>query len=131
MFGESGRMRTRLSAFLLAAALSAPSHAATRNFGITGFTRIRVEGPYRGQLATGVAPFAQASGSPAALDRLAIDVQGSTLIVHPNRSSWGGYQNESVGRVEVRLGTHDLGAAWLNGSGALAIDRIRTLTFDL
>ena len=53
-------MRTHLSAFLLALVLGAPGDAATRNFGITGFTRIRVEGPYRVQLATGVAPFAVA-----------------------------------------------------------------------
>ena len=71
--------------------LAAPGAAATRNFGVTSFTRVRLDGPYRVQLATGVAPFASASGSPAALDRVAIDVEGSTLIVHPNRSSWGGY----------------------------------------
>jgi hypothetical protein len=124
-------MRTHLSAFLLALALSAPVDAATRNFGITGFTRIRVEGPYRVQLATGVAPFAQASGSPAALDRVAVEVQGNTLIVHPNRSSWGGYPDADAGPVEVKLGTHDLNAAWLNGSGALAIDRVKGLGFDL
>jgi hypothetical protein len=33
--------------------------------------------------------------------------------------------------VEINLGTHDLSSAWLSGSGALAIDRIRGLTFDL
>jgi len=36
-----------------------------------------------------------------------------------------------VGPVEVSLGTHDLSAAWLNGSGALSIDKVKGLKFDL
>ena len=71
-------------------------------------------------LTTGVAPFASASGSAAALDRVAIDVQGRTLVVHSNRSSWGGYPGEATGPVEISIGTHELSAAWLNGSGSLA-----------
>ena len=41
-----------------------PAHAAaaTRNFGIRSFEKIRVEGPYRVILKTGVAPFARAKG---------------------------------------------------------------------
>lgn len=124
-------MRTRLPALLLALALSAPADAATRNFGITGFTRVKVDGPFQVQLATGVAPFASASGSPAALDRVAIDVQGNTLIVHANRSSWGGYPGRDTGPVQIRLGTHELSAAWLNGAGTLAIDRVTGLKFEL
>ena len=124
-------MRTHLSVFVIALVLSAPGTAATRNFGITSFTKIRVDGPFRVKLATGVAPFAQANGSAAALDRVAIEVQGSTLIVHPNRSSWGGYSGEDVGPVEIRLGTHELMSATLNGAGTLAIDRAEGLKFDL
>lgn len=124
-------MRTRLPALFLALALSAPADAATRNFGITGFTRVKVDGPFQVQLATGVAPFASASGSPAALDRVAIDVQGNTLIVHANRSSWGGYPGRDTGPVQIRLGTHELSAAWLNGAGTLAIDRVTGLKFEL
>src|SRR5258708_6118059 len=97
-----------LAAAIVALLSAAPADAATRNFGITGFTKIRVDGPYRVQLAVGIAPFASASGSPAALDRVAIEVQGSTLIVHSNRSAWGGYSGEDVGPVEIRLGPHEL-----------------------
>ena len=67
----------------------------------------------------------------AALDRIAIDVRGNTLIVHSNLDSWGGYPGKDVGPVEVSLGTHDLSAAWLNGSGTLSIDRVKGLDFDL
>jgi hypothetical protein len=124
-------MRSSLALFLAAIACASPSDAASRNFGVTGFTRVRVDGPYRVTLATGVAPFASASGSAAALDRVAIDVEGSTLIVRPSRSSWGGYPGADVGPVEIRLGTHELDAAYLNGSGTLAIDKVRGLKFGL
>ena len=102
--------------FLLAAAvigLAAPANSATRNFGITSFTKIRVAGPYKVSLATGVAPFAKASGSPNAIDRVAIDVRGDTLVVQAN-PSWGGFPGSDPGPVEVSIGTHDLtkNATW-------------------
>ena len=123
-------MRTHLLAFVAIAALGAPANAATRNFGITDFTRIRVAGPYRVQLATGVAPFARASGSAAALDRLAIEVRGDTLVVQPN-ASWGGYPGSDRGPVDIVIGTHDLDRASVIGSGSLAIDRVKGLSFAL
>jgi hypothetical protein len=124
-------MRTLVLAAFMLASLAAPAAAAERNFTITSFDRIRIDGPYRVRLATGVAPFASASGSPPALDGLAIDVQGRTLVVHVNHSSWGGYSGESRGPVEISIGTHDLNAAWVNGSGSLTIDTVTGLSFDL
>jgi len=116
---------------LLALAASAPSAAATRNFGVSGFDRIRVDGPYRVTVTTGVAPFATASGSQTALDAVSIDVQGRTLVVHINRSSWGGYPGKDSGPAEISVGTHELSAAYLNGAGSLQIDRIKALAFEL
>lgn len=124
-------MRTFLPAFVLVALAASPADAGTRNFGVSGFDRIRVDGPFKVELTTGVAPFAIASGPQAGLDSVAIDVQGRTLVVRNGRSSWGGYPGEAKGPVEIRIGTHDLSAAWLNGSGSLAIDQARGLSFDL
>lgn len=123
-------MRTFLFAAALVAASGAAT-AATRHFGITSFTKVRVEGPFKVKLATGVAPFATAAGSPAALDRVAVEVRGDTLVVHNNLDSWGGYPGQDVGPVEISLGTHDLSAAWLNGSGTISIDKVKGLSFDL
>jgi len=120
--------------FLLAVpflAIAAPAGAATRNFGITSFTKVRVDGPFSVTLKTGVAPFARASGSAAALDRVSINVEGDTLVVHSNVSSWGGYPGQDSGPVQVEVGTHDLSAAWLNGAGTLSIDRVKGLKFGL
>src|SRR4051794_19421853 len=109
--GETVRMRSLLIAIIAASALASPARAATRNFGITGFEKIRVDGPFKVTLATGVAPFAQATGAPRALDRVSIEVRGNTLVVHNNMDSWGGYPGESAGPVEIALGTHDLSSA--------------------
>jgi hypothetical protein len=125
-------VRMRIVIPLLVLLLAAtPSEAATRNFGVSGFDRVRIEGPYRVTLTTGIAPFARAIGSASALDGLAMDVQGRTLVVRPRRSTASGYLSESPGTVDIVIGTHELSAAWLNGAGSLAIDRVRGLMFDL
>ncbi len=125
-----------MSLRLLAAAcallsLATAASAADRNYTVTGFDRVRIDGPYRVRMTTGVAPFAKASGSQSALDGVSVEVQGRTLIVHNNPRSWGGYPGESPGPVEISVGTHDLSAVWVNGAGALAIDKARGQSLDL
>lgn len=125
-------MRTFLIALIaLLATWPLPAGAATRNFGINSFDRIRVDGPFSVRARTGVAPFARATGSPAALDRIAIEVQGRTLIVHSSRSSWGGYPGADHGAVEIEVGSHELSAVWLNGSGNVQIDKVKGMSFGL
>jgi hypothetical protein len=118
--------------FAAIALLAAPAAAADRNFSVTSFDRIRIDGPYQVTLTTNVAPFAKASGSQAALDGVSIKVEGRTMIVRADSSgAWGGYNGENRGPVTITLGTHDLSNAWVNGAGALAVNKIRGLTFDL
>lgn len=120
-----------LSLALAAAAIAAPAPAAERSFTVTGFDRIRVDGPFRVKLTTGVAPFAKASGSPAALNAVSVEVQGQTLIVRKSPSGWGGYPGEAPGPVDISVGTHDLTTVWLNGAGSLAVDKAKSQSFDL
>ena len=110
---------------------AAPAGAANRNFGVSGFDRIRVDGPYRVRVTTGVPPSAIATGPQRALDGMAIDVQGRTLVVRNAKQSWGGYPGAAQGPVEISIGTHELNAAWINGSGSVAINKVRGLSFDL
>ena len=124
-------MKALLPALLAAALAASPATAAERNFSVASFERIRVDGPYKVSLKTGVAPFAIASGSAEAIDAVSIGVEGQTLIIRKNPSSFGGYPGKAPGPVEIEVGTHDLSTAWLNGSGSLAIDRVRGLSFDL
>ncbi|MDQ3471639.1 MAG: DUF2807 domain-containing protein, partial [Pseudomonadota bacterium] len=119
-----------LPAFAALALLAAPADAATRNFTVTGFDRVRVDGPYRVKLTTGVAPFARAEGSVAGLDALSLEVQGRTLIIRrkaPVKSNAA----QPLGPVAIAVGTHELGAAWVNGSGGIAINRVKGQKFEL
>ena len=124
-------MRTHFPLLMAACLLATPAAAATRNFGINSYDRVRVDGPFKVRLTTGKAPFARASGGPAALEGVKIEVQGRTLVVKASQSAWGGYPGQGTGPVEIELGTHELTAAWLNGSGTLHIDRVKALSFDL
>lgn len=121
----------RILAFLLVAAAASPLAAAQRNYSVTDFTRVRVEGPFAVTLATNVSPFARASGSQRALDRVSLKVEGRTLIVRVDRSAWGGSPDEDAGPVTIAVGAHEIEQAMLTGPGSLAIDRVERLDFAL
>lgn len=126
--------RLPIIALLVLASMPAASDAAapaSRNYSITSFDRIRIDGPYKVELRTNVSPFARASGSPLALDGLSIGVEGNTLVVRRGSGGWGGYAGEDRGPVTIEVGTPGLRTAWINGAGALGIDRVRGLGFDL
>ena len=122
----------KTAAFAALLLLAAPAWAAERNYSVTSFDRIRIDGPYQVTLKTNVSPFAKASGSQSSLDAVSIKVEGRTLIVRTDASgSWGGYPGEARGPVTIEVGTHELSTAWLNGPGALFIDKVKGLKFDL
>ena len=128
--------RLPILALLVLASLPAPSALGaaaptTRNYSVTSFDRIRIDGPYKVELRTNVSPFARATGSPLSLDGLSIGVEGRTLVVRRGSGGWGGYSGESRGPVTISVGTPDLRNAWINGAGALSVDRVRGLSFDL
>ena len=130
MSGDKQGMKHFILAALLMSA-AAPATAAERNFGVSGFDRIRVDGDYKVVLTVGAPPFARAKGSIRALDPVDIRVEGRTLVVRTkNSASWGGYPGESAGPVEVTIGTHELTAAFVNGAGSLSINKVRGLKFE-
>jgi hypothetical protein len=125
-------MSLRLVVFACAAAAFAlPASAAERNFMVTDFTRIRVDGPYSVKLATGVPPSAKASGSSGALDNLSVQVEGQTLVIRKSQSGWGGFPGDNPGPVAITVGTHDLSAIWLNGSGGLRVNEVDGPSLDV
>lgn len=128
-------MTDRLPILVVLALASLPAAAATnatRNFGVSGFERIRVDGPYEVHLKTGVAPFARATArNQAAIDGISVKVEGSTLVIRKDPNGWGGYSGDNHGPVVIDVGTHDLTNAWLNGAGSLSINRVKGLGFDL
>lgn len=108
-------------------ALAAPVNAAERVETVTSFDRIRVDGPYQVEVVTGRGASARLSGTREALDRVIVDVQGTTLTIWTNRNGWtGGWPGENkAGPVIVRVTTGALRGVSVVGSGAVAIDRIR------
>ncbi|HEU0099738.1 MAG TPA: head GIN domain-containing protein [Allosphingosinicella sp.] len=124
-------MSRTLPLALIAFAASAHAGAAERTYSVTDFDRVQIDGPYRVTLTTGASTAARAEGSTEALDRVSIDVQGGTLRVRRNRSSWGGYPGDNAGPVTVALTTRDVRNAAVIGSGSLELDRARGLRVDL
>ena len=94
-------MTRTLLAFAALVASAAPAAAAERRYAVADFERVVVEGPYIVRLTAGTASAATASGSPAALDRVTIDVSGRTLRIRRNRSSWGGDPGAQEGPLTV------------------------------
>jgi hypothetical protein len=132
MTGESAGMnRTAILVILIAMSAASPAGAVDRTLSVTTFDKIRIDGPYKVNLTTGVSPFAKVSGSPAAIDGVSVDQQGGTLVVRGNPSTWGGYPGQGRGPVEISVGTQALSAVWINGPGSLAVDKIKGLSFDL
>ncbi len=126
IMGRITEWPTFVRATMTAAALclgAGPGSAAERGYSITSFDRIRVEGPFSVTLATGRPVSARATGSPQALDRVQLRVEGRTLLVRAG-PSWGGADGDK-GPIALTLTTPELGTAILLGSGRLAIDRMR------
>ncbi|QNP44236.1 DUF2807 domain-containing protein [Sphingomonas daechungensis] len=92
-------MKTAILA-ICAAAIAQPALAADRTLSVTSFNKIRIDGPYKVRLTTGVSPFATVSGSAAAIDAVSIDQQGQTLVVRGNPSSWAAIPGR--GQVQSR-----------------------------
>ena len=120
-----------IAAAALAAITAVPADAATRNLSITSFEKLRVEGPFKVTIRTGTAPFARAVGPQGALDRINVEMRNNVLIIRNVSSAVSDNTGRDVGPVTIELGTHDLSSAWLTGSGSLAIDHVRGLSFDL
>ena len=124
----------RLSPSLLAlaaiVAAAAPAAAATRDFPVDSFDRVRSTGPFDVRVHTGAPASAHATGDQALLDRISVTVRDGELRVGGTPGgwmsgwSWGG-RRPMVVEVTVPM----LRAVALTGSGDLTIDRVRTRSF--
>ena len=120
----------RLLLFATLSALASPAHAEERRFMLTGFDRIRVEGPFEVTVVSGSAG-AVATGDARALDSVNVRVQGTTLIVSASVNAWGGYPGAVRAAPRVTVTASALRSAILVGGGRLTIGRLVGQRVDL
>lgn len=74
---------------LLLAIVASPALAAERSVGIGSFDRLRVEGPFEVRVVTGTSPRVRITGGSDAIERVAVRLDGRTLVVRGSTEVWG------------------------------------------
>lgn len=124
-------MRRLLLFALIILLIAPPAAAAERSFSITSFERIRLEGPFEVMLSVGGPPGARAEGDAATLERLMLQVDGTTLTVRLG----GAGSAERFGAPRqvpvIRLTTPVLRGASVLGGGRLRLSGARGQRIDL
>ena len=111
-------------------ALATPVSAAERRYPVTDFDRIVVEGPYVVTVAIGHTTTASANGPQDALDRVTIDVSGTTLRIRRN-TQWVGTPGAQQGVLTIALSTRTLRSVRLVGPASFEVDNLRGQRIDL
>lgn len=112
------------------ALLSAASPTEEKRFMLTGFDRLRVDGPFQVEVVPG-SPGAVASGDPKALDRIAIRVDGSTLVINSGTAGWGLRNAEAQGSAIIRISVPSLRTLTINGGATVKVAEMRGGRVDL
>lgn len=124
-FAKAGAL---LIPFALLAAGSAPAPEERRVL-LTGFDRIRVDGPFEVRVAAGP-PAATVSGDRRAVERVSIRNQGGILVVGVSTATWEGWRDKE-GLAAITVTVPRLRAANINGGGKLEIGDIAGQRVDL
>lgn len=123
-----------LPAALAGVALIAASAAQAdeRRYSVSNFDRIRVQGPFEVRLVAGKAPSGVAVADVRTLDQLALDVEGTTLIVRLNGQGWGETPRSARTTAPViTLTTPMLRSALVNAGGRLRVTTMKAQRVDL
>lgn len=111
---------------LLAAGASAPDE---RRVMLTGFDRIRIDGPFDVRVVAG-SPSATVAGDRRAIERVSIRNQGDTLVVGVSTATWDGWR-EKEGQAAITVAVPRLRAAHINGGGRLEVAAMAGQRIDL
>lgn len=112
----------------LLAAGSAPAPEERRVL-LTGFDRIRVDGPFEVRVVAGP-PSATVTGDRRAIERVSLRNQGNVLVVGVSTQSWEGWRGKE-GAALVTVAVPRLRAANINGGGKLEIASLAGQRVDL
>lgn len=100
----------------------------SRSFDVSGFDQVELAGSDNVRVIAGPAFSVQATGPEKTLERLKIEVNGSTLSIGRKRSISMGWNNDKSALVTVTMPT--IKEASLAGSGNMDIDRVETPEFE-
>jgi hypothetical protein len=100
-----------------------------RRIMLTGFDRIRVDGPFEVRVVAGP-PAATVTGDRRTIDRVSIRNQGDTLVVGVGTATWDGWRDKE-GLAAITVTVPRLRAAHINGGGKLEIGGITGQRIDL
>ncbi|MET0246658.1 MAG: DUF2807 domain-containing protein [Sphingomonas sp.] len=115
---------------LLGLTASAAPVAQDRTFLVSGFDRLRVDGPFQVELVVGPTR-ATATGDPQALQRLQVRVDGGTLVVGAGTEGWGRATGAAVAPPRITLSTPALRTVLVNGGGQVRVAAMKGARIDL
>ncbi|WP_188053477.1 GIN domain-containing protein [Sphingosinithalassobacter sp. CS137] len=92
-----------------------------RTYLISGFERVRVDGPFEVHVTPGMTAKARARGGRRALEALDVHVSGSTLVVSGGSDPAAGGRDSAGASPVVEVEVPRLRAASVNGGGELHI----------
>lgn len=113
-------------ALLGAGAAPAPEE---RRVMLTGFERIRIDGPFAVRVVAGP-PSATITGERGAAERISVRNEGGLLVVGVSNRTWEGWRDKD-GTATVTVAVPRLRAANVNGGGKLDIARIEGQRVEL
>ena len=116
--------------FLASAASPVPQASESTTVMLTGYERLRVDGPFLVKLVDGQPPRAVITGDRRAIDRVSVRNMGGQLVIGPRNQTFEGW-SEAGGAVTVTVGARGLRGININGGGSVDVDRIAGQRIDL
>ena len=114
-----------LLALTLVSATAVPAAADERRTLVTAFDRVRVEGPFAVEIATGASPSATAIGESRALDAVNMAVEDRMLVVRGSPNGWGGWPGARREASLIRITTPHLNALSVTGAASVRVDAMK------
>lgn len=123
-------MRRLLALLPLLATAAAPA-GDERSYMVSGFERLRVDGPFDVEVTRGTSSRARAEGDRQALERLEVRVEGSTLVVSAGTGGWRSKPGELIAAPRVRIVAPELRAVLVNGGGRVRVAQLEGMRVDV
>lgn len=121
-----------MSLLIVAAMLaqSPTADTAGRRVMLTGYDRVRIDGPFEVTIRSGGAPSAQVAGDARAFDRVRLRVDGTTLTIAPVRAA-PGQPVDPAPLPAIALDGGRLAALTVRGRARVRVDRMAAPRVDL